>query len=225
MSMFRSRARHRAPSRSTRRVLGLGAVGAVVASPFVGTGQASAADGATWDALAECESGGNWSINTGNGYYGGLQFAQSTWEAFGGTQYASRADLASREQQIATAERVLDGQGWGAWPACSSRLGLSGGGGDADAWQDAAASSGSPSSSSSVAGEQRRPARAQRAVVASVEHQANGRHYEVVAGDTLSSIAREQGVEGWQLLFGLNTGVLSDPDVLEVGQVLHLDRA
>ncbi len=64
---------------------------------------------ATWDALAECESGGNWAINTGNGYYGGLQFSQSTWEAYGGTKYASTANKASRVQQIAIAERVLDG--------------------------------------------------------------------------------------------------------------------
>src|SRR5690606_20005306 len=70
----------------------------------------------------------NWSINTGNGYYGGLQFAQSTWEGFGGTQYAPRADLASREQQIAIAEKTLASQGPGAWPVCSVEAGLSAGG-------------------------------------------------------------------------------------------------
>lgn len=80
--------------------------------------------GSVWDRLASCESGGNWSINTGNGYYGGLQFSQSTWEGVGGTQYAPRADLASREQQIAAAEVLLKSSGWGAWPACSSQLGL-----------------------------------------------------------------------------------------------------
>lgn len=79
---------------------------------------------ATWDKLAQCESGGNWAINTGNGYYGGVQFAPSSWAAAGGTQYAPRADLATREQQIATAEKLLEMQGWGAWPACSARLGL-----------------------------------------------------------------------------------------------------
>lgn len=78
----------------------------------------------TWDALAQCESGGNWQINTGNGYYGGVQFSPSSWEAAGGTQYAPRADLATREQQIATAEKLLEMQGWGAWPACSAQLGL-----------------------------------------------------------------------------------------------------
>lgn len=84
----------------------------------------AAPSGSVWDRLAQCESGGNWAINTGNGYYGGVQFAQGTWEGHGGTQYAPRADLATREQQIATAERVLASQGWGAWPACSAKLGL-----------------------------------------------------------------------------------------------------
>ena len=75
-----------------------------------------------WDAVAQCESGGDWSINTGNGYYGGLQFSQSTWEAFGGAEHAPRADLATRAQQIAVAEKVLAGQGPGAWPTCGRNL-------------------------------------------------------------------------------------------------------
>ncbi|WP_067710724.1 resuscitation-promoting factor [Nocardia yamanashiensis] len=82
-------------------------------------------DGTTWDALAKCESNGNWAINTGNGYYGGIQFDQSTWERQGGTRYAPRADLATREEQIAIAEVTRARQGWGAWPACTSRLGIS----------------------------------------------------------------------------------------------------
>lgn len=77
-----------------------------------------------WDAIAACESGGNWSINTGNGYQGGLQFNQGTWAAYGGTAYAPTADQATREQQIAVAERVQAAQGWGAWPACTARLGI-----------------------------------------------------------------------------------------------------
>ncbi|MEV0709668.1 transglycosylase family protein [Nocardia aurea] len=81
-------------------------------------------DGAIWDALARCESTGNWAINTGNGYYGGIQFDQSTWERQGGTRYAPRADLATREEQIAIAEVTRARQGWGAWPACTGRLGL-----------------------------------------------------------------------------------------------------
>ena len=85
--------------------------------------RANAGGGTVWDRLAQCESGGNWSINTGT-YDGGLQFLDSTWDAMGGEQYASSANLASREQQIAIAERTLDEAGWGAWPACARRLGL-----------------------------------------------------------------------------------------------------
>ena len=74
-----------------------------------------------WDAIAQCESGGNWSINTGNGYYGGLQFSQQTWEAYGGLTYAPRADLASRGAQIAVAEKVYAAGGLGAWPVCGAQ--------------------------------------------------------------------------------------------------------
>ncbi len=80
-------------------------------------------NGATWDALAQCEATGNWAINTGNGYYGGVQFDQNTWERQGGLKYAPRADLATREEQIAVASVTQKSQGWGAWPACTSRLG------------------------------------------------------------------------------------------------------
>ena len=82
-------------------------------------------NGLIWDALARCESGGNWAINTGNGYFGGVQFDQNTWERQGGLRYASRADLATREEQIAIAEVTRARQGWGAWPTCSSRTGAS----------------------------------------------------------------------------------------------------
>ena len=82
------------------------------------------AEGSVWDALAQCEATGNWSINTGNGFSGGLQFTPSTWAAFGGTEYAPQAWQASREQQIAVAQKVQAAQGWGAWPACTSKLGL-----------------------------------------------------------------------------------------------------
>lgn len=77
-----------------------------------------------WDRLAQCEAGGNWSINTGNGFSGGLQFTASTWLAYGGGQYAPEAWMATREQQIAVASKVQAGQGWGAWPACTSKLGI-----------------------------------------------------------------------------------------------------
>ena len=87
-----------------------------VAAPAAGYG--------VWDQLAQCESGGNWAIDTGNGFSGGLQFTDSTWAAYGGTEYAPRASGATREQQIAVAEKVQASQGWGAWPACTAKLGI-----------------------------------------------------------------------------------------------------
>ena len=89
-----------------------------------GAAAPAVADGSVWDAIAQCESGGDWSINTGNGYQGGLQFNPGTWAAYGGTAYAPTADQATREQQIAIAERTQAAQGWGAWPACTAKLGL-----------------------------------------------------------------------------------------------------
>lgn len=89
-----------------------------------GTEVPAVAQGATWDALSRCEAGGNWAINTGNGFYGGVQFDQNTWERSGGLRYAQRADLATREEQIAIAEVTRARQGWGAWPTCSGRLGV-----------------------------------------------------------------------------------------------------
>ena len=82
------------------------------------------AEGSVWDAIAQCEATGNWSINTGNGFSGGLQFTPSTWAAFGGNEYAPQAWQATREQQIAVAQKVQAAQGWGAWPACTAKLGL-----------------------------------------------------------------------------------------------------
>ncbi len=88
-----------------------------------GTEVPPVSNGATWDALAACEAGGNWAINTGNGFYGGVQFDQNTWERSGGLRYAERADLATREEQIAIATVTQQRQGWGAWPVCSGRIG------------------------------------------------------------------------------------------------------
>ena len=85
---------------------------------------ASVAAGSVWDSIAQCESGGNWAINTGNGYYGGLQFNAGTWSDYGGGEYAPTANLATRDQQIAIAQKVQAAQGWGAWPACTASLGI-----------------------------------------------------------------------------------------------------
>lgn len=112
-----------------RKPVALGAAGASAAAALaLSTPEASAAPVSTWDAVAACESSGNWHINTGNGFYGGLQFTASTWAAYGGLAYAPRADLATKREQILVAEKVLKGQGPGAWPVCSVRAGLSRGG-------------------------------------------------------------------------------------------------
>lgn len=87
----------------------------------VATPAVSVSDGSVWDQIARCESGGNWSINTGNGYYGGLQFTLGSWKGVGGSGYPNQA---SREEQIARAQILQSRQGWGAWPACTARLGL-----------------------------------------------------------------------------------------------------
>jgi hypothetical protein len=117
--------RHRKQTSTGRTVAKVAVTGAIIGTAgaaFAGT--ANAATDSDWDRLAHCESGGNWGINTGNGYEGGLQFSSGTWNANGGNEYASAANDASREQQITVAERVLARQGWGAWPSCSSALGL-----------------------------------------------------------------------------------------------------
>ncbi|MET9397668.1 transglycosylase family protein [Kitasatospora sp. NPDC002965] len=118
----------RLSSRTRRAIATLGVAGIGLTIPCLTTGTASAASVATWDKVAQCESTGNWSINTGNGFYGGLQFTSSTWTEFGGTSFAARADLATKDQQIAIAEKVLAVQGPGAWPVCSVKAGLTKGG-------------------------------------------------------------------------------------------------
>ncbi|MCT9620447.1 2-oxoglutarate dehydrogenase, E2 component, dihydrolipoamide succinyltransferase [Curtobacterium sp. C2H10] len=135
-------------SRTRTIVGGLAFAGIAATGVGLAAAPANAASGSTWDALAQCESGGNWAINTGNGYYGGLQFNLGTWQANGGTGNPASA---SRATQIAVAERVLASQGWGAWPACSAQLGLSGTTGaapQAAAPAPAAASGGSAASAS-----------------------------------------------------------------------------
>jgi resuscitation-promoting factor RpfA len=188
-------------SRTSARALRRGAVvlgGAAAVSLGVLAGPASAAGPNNWDAVAQCESGGNWAVNTGNGYYGGLQFSQSTWAAHGGTAYASRADLATKAQQIAVAERTLDAQGPGAWPTCGKGL-------DPSAPEAGAA-----------------PVAA-APLVAPAPAAAGGGTYTVQAGDTLGRIAAAQGVAGgWQALYAANDDRLSDPNRISVGQVLQL---
>jgi peptidoglycan hydrolase-like protein with peptidoglycan-binding domain len=114
----------RPPRPLRKRITGVAIAGSATFVTGVALGTPANAAGSVWDAVAACESGGNWAINTGNGYQGGLQFSSSTWMSAGGTRYAPRADLASKAAQIATAQRVLASQGPGAWPTCGKRAGL-----------------------------------------------------------------------------------------------------
>jgi murein DD-endopeptidase MepM/ murein hydrolase activator NlpD len=201
------------------------ASGAGLALPLVGLSTAHAAAADVWDKVASCESSGNWQINTGNGFYGGLQFASSTWKSFGGTAYAPRADLATRNQQIAVAERVLRSQGPGAWPLCSLRAGLT---------REAATASHVVQTASHTTHAQAatRPAahtqvKAPATPPAKSTHPAPTRpagrdHYTVVTGDTLSGIAEDHHVAGgWPQLYADNRGVVGgDPDLILPGQHL-----
>ena len=191
--------------RPVRVVLAATFTALAVSAPLTLAGHAEAASDRTWNRLAQCESGKRWHINTGNGYYGGLQFSYSTWRAFGGGKYASRADLASRTNQVRIAQRVLHGQGWGAWPACSSRLGLT----QADA-------AGRPGSLSKHRGDHRK----QRPSRDGTRH----RIYTVRAGDTLSAIAARKDIDGgWRALYRINRKVIGrNPNSIQVGQVLRL---
>ena len=116
--------RHRRPRQAPALIVAAGVTGSAIAIPLLGASGASAAEASTWDRVADCESGGMWSADLGNGYYGGLQIAQETWTDFGGTAYAPTADQASRSQQIAVAERILAEQGPAAWPTCALITGL-----------------------------------------------------------------------------------------------------
>lgn len=184
----------------------------------------AATPASTWDALAQCESGGNWAINTGNGYSGGLQFSSSTWQAYGGT--GSAAD-ASREQQIAVAEQVQAAQGWGAWPSCAAQLGLSGGA--TGAVQTAPVQS-APVQTAPVESVplQAEPVEAAPPVQApAAKHVTSvplsGETYTLEAGDTLSIVAEKLGIEGgWQHLADANLDTISDPDLVFEGQSIQL---
>ncbi|MDO2934063.1 transglycosylase family protein [Paeniglutamicibacter sulfureus] len=201
---------------------------------------ASAASTSTWDALAQCESGGDWSINTGNGYKGGLQFSSSTWSAFGGSGSANNA---SKSEQIRVAERVKASQGWGAWPACSAKLGLSGGKGSVAKTYESAPkketvkksseSSYKTSSTKSyktksvpaksyASSGKRAAAPVAKAPAISVNVKDSGENYTVKAGDTMFKIAQSQGLSSWQDLHALNQDVVPSADLIFVGQSLDL---
>ncbi|MER6424887.1 transglycosylase family protein [Streptomyces sp. NPDC001137] len=130
--MLSGNGRHRRPRQAPAILVAAGVTGSAIAIPLFAAGGASAADGTTWDKVAQCETGGSWSENGGNGFYGGLKLTQENWEKYGGLDYAPRADLASRNQQIAVAEKLLDDQGVGAFHTCGLTSGLTKDSGSAD---------------------------------------------------------------------------------------------
>jgi hypothetical protein len=212
MRYARYRGRHRNPSNTSRLtavgVVGAGALAASVISPSIAT----AATSAQWDRVANCESGDNWHTNTGNGYYGGLQFADHTWDSFDTDDYASRADLASRKQQIDVANRVLNSQGWGAWPVCSQYRGE--------------ANSGRSHHRSGGHGHHRGHSHGQTDQ-RHVATKGNNVVYTVRRGDTLESVARHHHVKGgWHALYRHNRHVIGDnPSIIHAGMKLQLRNA
>ncbi|GGT22821.1 transglycosylase [Streptomyces kurssanovii] len=219
-------AKHRRASRATRIAAFVGITGAAVAAPLLGAGTASAATASEWDAVAQCESGGNWSINTGNGFYGGLQFSASTWAAYGGTAYAATADQASKSQQIEIAEKVLAGQGKGAWPSCGvglSSASYDGGSAEAEPTQPAQERAEAPTTRSERAEAPAKKAEKPAAAPEAKAFKKGDGEYKVKAGDTLSKIAEAEKVKGgWEKLFELNKDIVEDADVIHPGQQLHL---
>src|SRR5437763_16389645 len=169
----------------------------------------TAADASTvnWDAIAKCESSDVWNINTHNGYYGGLQFAQSTWEAFGGLQYAPRADLATRAQQIAVAEKTLAGQGIGAWPVCGKY-------GYTVSITPNNDNPVTPPTATSVPTTVTTPTADTTPIITDT--------YDVKSGDTLISIAARAGTS-WRTIAEIND--IAAPYTIFPGQMLHLTRA
>ncbi|MET8134019.1 transglycosylase family protein [Streptomyces sp. NPDC006290] len=231
--LFSSKGKHRRPNKATRVAALAGVTGVAIAAPLMAAGNASAATASEWDAVAQCEAGGNWSINTGNGYYGGLQFSSSTWAAYGGTAYASTADQASKAQQITIGEKVLAAQGKGAWPTCGTGLSSAAYGGGASAPSTSSGSSSSSGSQSAPATrttEQPASRSAERPAAQKTVTTPTGKkvkkgdgEYKVVKGDTLSSIAEKKHVKGgWQKLFKLNKDIVADADFIYPGQQLHL---
>lgn len=237
MSTLLKKTSHPQSARRSRRFLaggGLAAAGlAVAAGVVLAPGAANAADDSTWDALAQCESGGDWSINTGNGYYGGLQFNLQTWQANGGS--GNPAD-ASRSEQIRVAENVLATQGWGAWPSCSAQIGASGSAEPREATADTSSQDEQPATQESAPAEstpkESSPAEQAPAEEAPTEEapsydlpdvEASDDTYKVKSGDTLFEIADANDVDsGWLGIFAVNQDLLDNPDMIMAGEKLVL---
>jgi nucleoid-associated protein YgaU len=202
--------------------------GVAAVAPLLASAPAHA-DSVNWDAIAQCESGNNWSINTGNGFYGGLQFTQGTWNAYGGGKYAATANNASRSQQIAVAEKVLAGQGIGAWPVCGKRSGSSASYTSRNTEGSSSRSSQrSESSTRSQSGtthkkyypKKHRTHQSDATVRTST---AGTGSYVVKAGDTLSKLAASHNVNGgWRAIWAANRSSIADPNLIFVGQRITL---
>lgn len=202
-----------------KRAVGLGAALALSSGiGLVGVAPAEAAATTVWDRVAQCESGGNWKINTGNGFYGGVQFAAGTWKAYGGNTYASQAHLATKAEQIAIARRVLAGQGPGAWPVCSRRAGLTKSNGKADR-------NAMPVSNPGASKTQNLSDSKVKIAKKSTEkkYSATGKTVHVERGDTLRKIAKRYDVEGgWKGLWKLNKKTIKDPNLIYIGQSIKI---
>jgi nucleoid-associated protein YgaU len=205
-----NRGKHRKQHAATRTIARVVIAGVAVGAPL-GIAAAPAQASPNWDAIAQCESGGNWGISTGNGYYGGLQFTQGTWRANGGSGNPASA---SREEQIRVAENVLKTQGIGAWPVCGKR----GGGAAAPAKAKVKAAKPAPKKVTPKAAP--KPAAPVVSAPVTVTSNPNG-DYTVVAGDSLSKITKNLGLQGgWQALYEKNKAFIADPDLILVGQKL-----
>ncbi len=195
---------------------------------------AEAAKRTVWDQVAQCESGANWKINTGNGYYGGLQFSARTWAGFGGKKYASRANKATKGQQIAIARRVLAGQGAGAWATCGRRAGLTKHNGKADRHATPSSNPGVSTHKSTKSDKAKKSAKAKKSEKAKKKAAHKKKHsatkpssshktIQVKRGDTIRKIAKRYDVKGgWKGLWKLNSKTLKDPHRIYVGQVLKI---
>ncbi|MEX3631227.1 transglycosylase family protein [Rothia sp. LK2492] len=214
--------------RRNAAALALGGAAAVATLAAPAT-SANAAPLEAWDALAQCESGGNWSINTGNGYHGGLQFSQSSWNAAGGSGSPAAA---SKAEQIRVAENLLQMQGWGAWPSCTAQLGLSAYG-TSSAPANLAPQSNEVAEIAAPAVVEAAPvAEAAPAVVeaapvaeapaAAVAEAPVANTYTVAAGDTLSEIAYAHGFSSWDALLAANSELITNANVIEIGWELTI---
>lgn len=197
---------------------------ATAAMAATATSADAAAKYAVWNRVASCESSNNWHINTGNGYYGGLQFSAGTWGAYGGHRYASEASGATRLEQIEVARRVLNSQGPNAWPVCGPRAGLSRSNGHATGRA-------LPANPRRAEGVSAHAARHRHHAGTHAHHRSHhARHataghvrYRVRSGDTLAKIAARHHVAGgWHHLYRLNRGRIANPNVLYVGQIILL---